>query len=119
MTFSVCTGSDLDDNWWADWFTCGEVYGPDPHSPDPNNPELIIYKLDPEYQYHELHGPGYKYDEGLVHLEVDIEVLYEEAYAFRFWLDCESHAQAVPEPSTLLLLVPAGMALIRWRRTAG
>lgn len=108
--------SQPDDNWWADWFTYGEVYGPDPYSPDPNNPELIIYEVGNDY--HRLDGPGYKYDEGLVHLEVDIEVLYEEAYAFRFWVDAESHAQAIPEPGTMVLLLASGLFALRRRSHA-
>ena len=102
--------SQPDDNWWADWYARAEVY-----DPGLALPELNVLGWSAEY--HALAGPGHKYDYGSVNIAFSVELEYEKDYALRFWADLESHAEAVPEPTTLVLLT-AGTTMLRKRRKA-
>lgn len=105
--------SDPDDNWWADWFGYAEVYGPDPYSPDPGNPDLMIVPIGDEY--HSLEGPGPNSGGAPVSFSLSVEILYDTPYALRFWVDAESHSEAIPEPGSAILML-AALTLLGPRR---
>lgn len=107
-TWNLAGDSDPDDNWWADWYTYLEVYDP-----------LTLDVLGSDNEYHSLHGPGYYYDGGMVDVEFELELMYDKLYAFRFWEDAETHAEAVPEPASLVLLLAAASITLGRRRRAG
>lgn len=93
--------SDPDDNWWADWSAYAEIY------------DMGLNVLGNGSQYHRLDGPGYKGDSGSVDIQFTVQLEYDTQYALRFWLDAESHAQAIPEPVTLALLALGSLGLVR------
>lgn len=97
--------SDPDDNWFADWYAYAEVY---------EAPTLTIKGSD--HEYHSLGGPGHDIGGDDVDIEFDVTLEYNTSYALRFYMDCESHAQAVPEPGMLLLLSLGGFVIFRKNR---
>lgn len=57
-------------------------------------------------EYHVLSGPGPHSAGGTAIIEFTAQLAYDTPYALRFYADLETHAEAVPElPSALLLLV--------------
>ena len=101
--WSLAGDSDPDDNWWADWFASGEVY------------DSQGAVLGSGSEYHRLHGPGPDSANGATGVAFTLDLEYGTPYAFRFWVDAESHAEAVPEPATALLLAIGLLALSRRR----
>ena len=96
--------SEPDDNWWADVLLYGEVYDEGGGA------------LDSASEYHFLEGPGFASDGGSVNLEMQAELQYDTPYALRFYIDAESHAEAVPEPGTLGLLLLGSLVVLNRRR---
>ncbi len=97
--------SEPDDNWWADWYTYVEVY-------ETSTGDVLAWRD----EYHRLDGPGYDSDTGEVQIEFQVELAYATAYSLRFWMDAESYAVAVPQPSAIVVLATCGLIAVRRRR---
>jgi len=95
--------SDLDDDWWADILAYAEVY------------DASAQVLGSDNEYHRLDGPGLLSDSGDFNLAFSLDLAYDTPYNFRFWLSAESHAEAVPEPTAVLLLTIGGLMFCRRR----
>ena len=75
---------------------------------------LVIQIWADEYQ--NLAKPGYDINSGTVNIDFTRELEYGMPYILRFWMNCETHAEAIPWRVILSIPIFGGAAWLRRRR---